>query len=233
MDEELRENYVEILTRFYKAFESVYKYMLDVNRMLEDLEEGVFIQQTMDSVMQNEDGKQLIAECLFLCVLTSTFARPLVRHQHWLPSFVLVTRGPGPSLAHTCPWKRYRYGVMLLLIDERFESRTRERMLVSFGRLVSHSLPPRVVVLLTRASTHWTCSLSAPPRFNVPCACAKVLRERVGSREHNRGVQGTSWDGVFAKGRIEASRQVPRRVLLPAAHPTRLCQHAHQPAVIR
>lgn len=66
MDEELRENYTEILTRFYKAFESVYKYMLDVNRMLEDLEEGVFIQQTMDSVMQNEDGKQLMAESLFL-----------------------------------------------------------------------------------------------------------------------------------------------------------------------
>eukprot|EP00035_Acanthoeca_spectabilis_P022186 m.442450 g.442450 ORF g.442450 m.442450 type:complete len:1163 (-) comp18809_c0_seq1:1689-5177(-) len=92
MDEELRENYTEILTRFYKAFESVYKYMLDVNRMLEDLEEGVFIQQTMDSVMQNEDGKQLMAESLFL------------------------------------------YGVMLLVIDDRFESRTRERMLVSFGR---------------------------------------------------------------------------------------------------
>ena len=39
----------------------MYKYMLDLNRLLEDLEEGVFIQQTMDSVLQDEDGKQLIA----------------------------------------------------------------------------------------------------------------------------------------------------------------------------
>lgn len=34
--------------------------------MLEDLEEGVFIQQTLESVVQDEDGKQLLTESLFL-----------------------------------------------------------------------------------------------------------------------------------------------------------------------
>ena len=29
-------------------------------RFLEDLDEGVFIQQTLDSVLMNEDGKQLM-----------------------------------------------------------------------------------------------------------------------------------------------------------------------------
>jgi len=29
-------------------------------RFLEDLEEGVFIQQTIETVLQNEDGKQLL-----------------------------------------------------------------------------------------------------------------------------------------------------------------------------
>ena len=62
---------------------------------MEDLEEGVFIQQTMDSALQDEDGKQLMAESLFL------------------------------------------YGVMLLIIDEKFVGVVRERMLVSFNRYCS------------------------------------------------------------------------------------------------
>eukprot|EP00051_Salpingoeca_urceolata_P033878 m.22586 g.22586 ORF g.22586 m.22586 type:complete len:1163 (-) comp6876_c0_seq1:95-3583(-) len=66
LDEEFRENHIEILTRFYGAFESVYKYIVDLNRYLEDLDEGVFIQQTLDGVLQNGDGKQLLAEALFL-----------------------------------------------------------------------------------------------------------------------------------------------------------------------
>eukprot|EP00039_Didymoeca_costata_P019334 m.337103 g.337103 ORF g.337103 m.337103 type:complete len:1151 (+) comp18047_c0_seq1:185-3637(+) len=92
LDEEFRENHVEILARFYKAFESVLKYINDLNRFLEDLEEGVFIQQTMESVMQDEDGKQMMAESLYV------------------------------------------YGVMLLVIDQRFEGAVRERILVSYYR---------------------------------------------------------------------------------------------------
>jgi len=44
---------------------------------LEDLEEGVFIQQTVESVLQNEDGKQLLVSCivcLFLPLTLLTFA---------------------------------------------------------------------------------------------------------------------------------------------------------------
>jgi WASH complex subunit strumpellin len=39
LDEKFRENHVEILTRFYKVFESIHKYVTDLNRFLEDLEE--------------------------------------------------------------------------------------------------------------------------------------------------------------------------------------------------
>ncbi|KAK2181203.1 hypothetical protein NP493_407g06015 [Ridgeia piscesae] len=66
LDEELKENNLEILTRFYLAFESVHKYITDLNRFLDDLEEGVYIQQTIESVLFNEDGKQLLIEALFL-----------------------------------------------------------------------------------------------------------------------------------------------------------------------
>lgn len=66
LDEEFRENNIEILTRFYQAFSSIHKYVTDLNRFLEDLEEGVYIQQTMESVLLNEDGKQIMCEALFL-----------------------------------------------------------------------------------------------------------------------------------------------------------------------
>jgi len=32
IDEEFKENHIEILTRFYQAFESIHKYVTDLNR---------------------------------------------------------------------------------------------------------------------------------------------------------------------------------------------------------
>ena len=68
-DEEFRENHLEILTRFYKVFESIHKYVIDLNRFLEDLDEGIFIQQTLENVLFNEDGKQLlVSDSLSVCL---------------------------------------------------------------------------------------------------------------------------------------------------------------------
>ncbi|XP_065890140.1 WASH complex subunit 5-like [Dysidea avara] len=66
LDEEFRENHLEMLGRFYKAFESIHKYITDLLRFLEDLEEGIFIQQALDTVVFDNDGKQLLSEGLFL-----------------------------------------------------------------------------------------------------------------------------------------------------------------------
>ena len=66
LDEEFRENHMEILTRFYRVFESVLKYVQDMQRLLEDLDEGIFIQQTLHSALADDDGKQLLAEVLYL-----------------------------------------------------------------------------------------------------------------------------------------------------------------------
>uniref|UniRef100_A0A8C5FNL7 WASH complex subunit 5 n=1 Tax=Gadus morhua TaxID=8049 RepID=A0A8C5FNL7_GADMO len=62
LDEEFRENNIEILTRFYLAFES----QLMCYQYLDDLHEGVYIQQTLETVIINEDGKQLLCEALYL-----------------------------------------------------------------------------------------------------------------------------------------------------------------------
>lgn len=66
LDEEFQENNIEIVTRFYLAFQSVHKYIVDLNRYLDDLNEGVYIQQTLETVLLNEDGKQLLCEALYL-----------------------------------------------------------------------------------------------------------------------------------------------------------------------
>uniref|UniRef100_A0A8C7RGM1 WASH complex subunit 5 n=2 Tax=Salmoninae TaxID=504568 RepID=A0A8C7RGM1_ONCMY len=66
LDDEFRENNLEILSRFYLAFESVHKYIVDLIRYLDDLYEGVYIQQTLETVLLNEDGKQLLCEALYL-----------------------------------------------------------------------------------------------------------------------------------------------------------------------
>uniref|UniRef100_A0A674AJR1 WASH complex subunit 5 n=1 Tax=Salmo trutta TaxID=8032 RepID=A0A674AJR1_SALTR len=66
LDDEFRENNIEILSRFYLAFESVHKYIVDLIRYLDDLYEGVYIQQTLETVLLNGDGKQLLCEALYL-----------------------------------------------------------------------------------------------------------------------------------------------------------------------
>ena len=38
-------------------------------RFLEDLDEGVYIQQTLETVIFNEDGKQLMVDILILIIL--------------------------------------------------------------------------------------------------------------------------------------------------------------------
>uniref|UniRef100_A0A1B6MUI7 WASH complex subunit strumpellin n=2 Tax=Graphocephala atropunctata TaxID=36148 RepID=A0A1B6MUI7_9HEMI len=66
LDEELRDNHIDLLTRFYVAFESIQKFATDINSYIEDLEDGVYIQQTLESVFISEDGRQLLCEAVYL-----------------------------------------------------------------------------------------------------------------------------------------------------------------------
>jgi WASH complex subunit strumpellin len=104
-DEQLRTNYLELLHRFYLAFESIAKYGRDLIRFVGDLESGgIFIQQSLEvhlnlgrkfyaqTVLASSDGRQLMVEALFL------------------------------------------YGVMLLVLDTRIDGAVRERMLVAYYR---------------------------------------------------------------------------------------------------
>ncbi|XP_053956653.1 WASH complex subunit homolog 5 [Anastrepha ludens] len=66
LDDEIRENYLDLLTRFYLAFESTHQYAVDLNQFIDELNRGYYIQQTLESVLQDGEGKQLLCEALYL-----------------------------------------------------------------------------------------------------------------------------------------------------------------------
>ena len=152
-DEEFRENHLEILTRFYKAFESIHRYVTDMNRFLEDLEEGVYIQQTLEDVLLNEDGKQLLVMTWHELSDLNLGTRPIhLRHLTQKKPLHLVKLNsvspPPPQTSYfTCPpsllchfflspqsESLFLYGVMLLVVDMKIEGIIRERMLVAYHR---------------------------------------------------------------------------------------------------
>lgn len=59
-------DHLEILTRFYHMFESIFKYLQDFKQWLHELAEGFFVHLTLDAVLNNGEGKQLVAEALYL-----------------------------------------------------------------------------------------------------------------------------------------------------------------------
>eukprot|EP00471_Norrisiella_sphaerica_P000575 CAMPEP_0184482552 /NCGR_PEP_ID=MMETSP0113_2-20130426/4111_1 /TAXON_ID=91329 /ORGANISM="Norrisiella sphaerica, Strain BC52" /LENGTH=1139 /DNA_ID=CAMNT_0026862353 /DNA_START=88 /DNA_END=3507 /DNA_ORIENTATION=+ len=71
LDEEFRENHLALLERFYSLFESVHKYITDWLAYLDELAEGTFVQHTTEGVLLDVEGKQLMAEALYLygCML--------------------------------------------------------------------------------------------------------------------------------------------------------------------
>ena len=60
LDEGLKEFYFKDLDRFYRLFDSIFKYAMNLIRYVSDLEEGLFLQYDLDTIFQNETGKQLM-----------------------------------------------------------------------------------------------------------------------------------------------------------------------------
>ncbi len=65
-DQEFQDNHEEILDRFYKLFESIWKYQQDFAKYVEDVQNGFYIQHSLDDILMELDGKQLLTEGLYL-----------------------------------------------------------------------------------------------------------------------------------------------------------------------
>lgn len=68
MDDEIRENYLEIITRCYLAFESIHQYVTDLKYFLHEVNDGIYIQNSLESILQDVEGKQLL-----VCILINIF----------------------------------------------------------------------------------------------------------------------------------------------------------------
>lgn len=66
LDEEFRENHLQLLERFFKMFESVHRFVTDFTTYTQELQEGVFVQHTVESVLMDVEGRQLMCEALYL-----------------------------------------------------------------------------------------------------------------------------------------------------------------------
>ncbi|XP_030385833.1 WASH complex subunit homolog 5 [Scaptodrosophila lebanonensis] len=66
LDDEIRANNLQLITRFYLAFQSIHHYATDLKQYIEELNTGYYIQQSLETVLQDEEGKQLLCESLYL-----------------------------------------------------------------------------------------------------------------------------------------------------------------------
>lgn len=53
LDEGFKETYIEIIERFYNMFESIYNYYTLVITYLNDVQEGKFIEFSLDVILQD------------------------------------------------------------------------------------------------------------------------------------------------------------------------------------
>jgi WASH complex subunit strumpellin len=65
-DDEMQDTNDELLVRFYNFFEGIVKYVTDIKQYFDDLEEGVFLQHDIETVLLDADGKQLVCEVFYL-----------------------------------------------------------------------------------------------------------------------------------------------------------------------
>lgn len=55
-----------MVKRFYSLLESVYRYLQDFKQWLHELEEGFFVHLTLETILNHPEGKQLVAEAVYL-----------------------------------------------------------------------------------------------------------------------------------------------------------------------
>mmetsp|Transcript_12172 Transcript_12172/g.44420 ORF Transcript_12172/g.44420 Transcript_12172/m.44420 type:complete len:1190 (+) Transcript_12172:96-3665(+) len=65
-DDELRESSLGMLTRFFLLFEGIAKFHADLCKLLKDLDEGLYIQHSLQTVLTHDEGRQLLVECVWL-----------------------------------------------------------------------------------------------------------------------------------------------------------------------
>eukprot|EP00240_Pyramimonas_obovata_P005205 CAMPEP_0118948162 /NCGR_PEP_ID=MMETSP1169-20130426/47345_1 /TAXON_ID=36882 /ORGANISM="Pyramimonas obovata, Strain CCMP722" /LENGTH=428 /DNA_ID=CAMNT_0006894531 /DNA_START=334 /DNA_END=1617 /DNA_ORIENTATION=+ len=66
LEDEFRENNMPVLERFFQLFDCVVRYYNDLLRFIEDLKDGLYIQQSLEGMLSDPEGKQLTIEAAYL-----------------------------------------------------------------------------------------------------------------------------------------------------------------------
>ena len=72
LDDEFRENHIEILQRFYELFESIIRYHSDFLTFIRNIKDGMFLQYSFENLMNDTDGCQLVAEGIYFSYIHIT-----------------------------------------------------------------------------------------------------------------------------------------------------------------
>lgn len=65
LDAEFRDNHIQIIERFYLAFKSIHTYVCELNHYIEELNDGIYLHQTLETVFADMEGRQLLASIGF------------------------------------------------------------------------------------------------------------------------------------------------------------------------
>ncbi len=66
LEENFRESYLEIIERFFQLFDSIYSYYREMKSFIQNLHEGFFIDYSLETILQNQEGKRLVIEVFYL-----------------------------------------------------------------------------------------------------------------------------------------------------------------------
>jgi WASH complex subunit strumpellin len=128
--EEFLANNAKVITRFFLLFESIYKYIKDLARFVDDLESGIFIQQSLEVYILSIPGSA--SPCFALLSLYCHSFSPRSPQTLSLKSSqsAIMTTDGRQLLVEAL----FLYGVMLLSLDNNIDGMVRERLLVAYYR---------------------------------------------------------------------------------------------------
>ena len=64
-DEDFRENYIDLIERFYSLFDSIYQYITDWKTFIDQVKSGKFVQYTIDTILSHKELRPLFCESVF------------------------------------------------------------------------------------------------------------------------------------------------------------------------
>eukprot|EP01083_Nonionella_stella_P102334 291036_1 len=170
LDDEFRENHIELLQRFYELFESIVRYHSDLLSFVQNIKDGMFLQYSFENLMNDTDGCQLIAEAIYLygvMLLIMDKHLPgvvreklIVAYYRWKGSIIDSTIR---SVVKLCRSTGYMYG------DSRAESRRPKKYPDAFFSRFSvpHDLIDIVVGKLAEDDIYNACASWPSPKHRT------------------------------------------------------------------